>query len=92
MLTSLATTAPPLPSRQANTGTAELRAAICKKLQEENGLAYKPGQVVVTNGAKQAIAQAVIGLCGPGDEARSARRKPCGLTHPHMHTRMRSTQ
>lgn len=54
----------------ANTGTAELRAAICRKLSQENGLEYAPGQVVVTNGAKQAIAQAVIGLCGPGDEAR----------------------
>jgi hypothetical protein len=56
----------------ANTGTAELRAAICSKLAGENGLRYAPGEVVVTNGAKQAIAQAVIALCGPGDEARLA--------------------
>ena len=28
----------------ANTGTAELRAAICGKLRTENGLEYTPGQ------------------------------------------------
>ena len=28
----------------ANTGTAELRAAICGKLKTENGLEYTPGQ------------------------------------------------
>ena len=36
-------------------GTPELRAAIARKLKEENGLAVTPKQVVVTAGAKQAI-------------------------------------
>ena len=66
----------------ANTGTAELRGAICRKLREENGLEYKPGQVVVTNGAKQAIAQAVIGLCGPGDEVIIP--APFWVSYPEM--------
>ncbi|KAL3701575.1 hypothetical protein R1sor_019597 [Riccia sorocarpa] len=52
-----------------NAGTLELRKAICHKLQEENGLTYQPDQILVSNGAKQSIAQAVMAVCGPGDEA-----------------------
>ena len=33
-------------------GTLGLREAICGKLARENGLAYEPGQIVVSNGAK----------------------------------------
>ncbi|PNX88490.1 bifunctional aspartate aminotransferase and glutamate/aspartate-prephenate aminotransferase-like protein [Trifolium pratense] len=51
-----------------NAGTLELRQAICHKLKEENGIEYTPDQVVVSNGAKQSIAQAVIAVCSPGDE------------------------
>ncbi|WJX47609.1 hypothetical protein P8452_34277 [Trifolium repens] len=51
-----------------NAGTLELRQAICHKLKEENGIDYTPDQVVVSNGAKQSIAQAVIAVCSPGDE------------------------
>ncbi|KAJ6798385.1 bifunctional aspartate aminotransferase and glutamate/aspartate-prephenate aminotransferase isoform X1 [Iris pallida] len=51
-----------------NAGTAELRAAICRKLQEENGLSYTPDQILVSNGAKQSIMQAVVAVCSPGDE------------------------
>lgn len=32
----------------ANTGTAELRKAICAKLKSENGLEYAPNQVPLT--------------------------------------------
>lgn len=35
---------------------------------EENGIAYSPDQVVVSNGAKQSIAQAMLAVCSPGDE------------------------
>lgn len=35
---------------------------------EENGITYTPDQVVVSNGAKQSIAQAVLAVCSPGDE------------------------
>ncbi len=37
-------------------------------LAEENGLSYKPEEIVVSNGAKQAIWQAVMSVCSPGDE------------------------
>lgn len=35
---------------------------------EENGISYTPDQVVISNGAKQSIAQAVLAVCSPGDE------------------------
>ena len=50
-------------------GLPELRAAIAGKLARENGLAYQPGEIVVANGAKQAITNAVFALIDDGDEA-----------------------
>jgi len=49
-------------------GIPELRAALARKLKAENGLTYAPADIVVTNGAKQAIANAVLSLIEPGDE------------------------
>jgi Aminotransferase class I and II len=54
-----------------NTGTAALRQAICDKLQVDNGLRYTPGDIVVSNGAKQAIWQALLATCAEGDEVGS---------------------
>ena len=50
-------------------GLPELRAAIAGKLAHENGLSYQPGEIVVANGAKQAITNAVFALIDEGDEA-----------------------
>ena len=55
-----------------NTGTAALRAAIARKLMNENGLEYAASEIVVSNGAKQAIWQALLATCSPGDEVRQA--------------------
>lgn len=49
-------------------GYVELRKAISAKFQRENQLDYKPDQVVVSTGAKQAIANVVLCLVNPGDE------------------------
>jgi len=49
-------------------GIPELRAAVARKLETENGLGYTPNQIVVANGVKQAIANAVLSLVEPGDE------------------------
>jgi len=46
-------------------GMLPLREAICAKLLNENGLRYAPGQIVVSNGAKQCIFQAVTALLTP---------------------------
>uniref|UniRef100_A0A2K1ZRF3 Aminotransferase class I/classII large domain-containing protein n=1 Tax=Populus trichocarpa TaxID=3694 RepID=A0A2K1ZRF3_POPTR len=51
-----------------NAGTQELRVAICHKLKEENGISYTPDQILVSNGAKQSIYQAMLAVCSPGDE------------------------
>ena len=48
-------------------GTPELRAAIARKFKDENGLAVTASQVVVSNGAKQAIYHALLALVDPGD-------------------------
>jgi aspartate aminotransferase len=50
-------------------GIPALRAAVAKKLKEENGLDYSPAQVVLANGAKQAITNAVFATIDAGDEA-----------------------
>jgi aspartate aminotransferase len=49
-------------------GIPELRAALAKKLKAENGLDYSPAEIVLANGAKQAIANAAFALLEPGDE------------------------
>lgn len=51
-----------------NTGTPELRQAICQKLQRDNGLTYEPSQIVCTNGAKQALGFSMLALLDDGDE------------------------
>jgi aspartate aminotransferase len=50
-------------------GTADLKAAIARKLQRDNNLEYEPGQILVTSGAKQALYDLCVALLGPGDEA-----------------------
>lgn len=49
-------------------GISELRQAIAEKLLDENGLDYTREQIVVSNGAKHSIANAVMALVNPGDE------------------------
>lgn len=53
---------PPVP------GYADLREAVCAKFLRDNGLAYKPEQIVVSTGAKQSIYQLCQVLVNPGDE------------------------
>ncbi len=49
-------------------GLPELRAAIAEKTMRDSGYGVQPGQVVVTNGGKQAVYQAFAALIDPGDE------------------------
>ena len=50
-------------------GIPELREAIAEKLRVENGLNYQAANIVLANGTKQAINNAVLSVIGPGDEA-----------------------
>ncbi len=49
-------------------GYADLREAICRKLLRDNKLTYSPGQILVSTGAKQAIANAMLCMVNPDDE------------------------
>jgi len=49
-------------------GYGELKEAICVKFKRDNGLTYKPSQIVVSTGAKQSIANVMQVLLNPGDE------------------------
>lgn len=49
-------------------GYKELLETISKKLKRDNGLDYKPSQIVVSTGAKQAIMNVLMAILNPGDE------------------------
>jgi aspartate/methionine/tyrosine aminotransferase len=49
-------------------GLPELRTAIAAKTARDSGLPVEPGQVLVTNGGKQAVYTAFATLLDPGDE------------------------
>lgn len=49
-------------------GIEPLRKAIAEKLLKDNYAKYDSSQIVVTVGAKQALFNAVMALCNPGDE------------------------
>jgi len=46
-------------------GTAALRQAIAHDLQSRKGLTYAPAEVVVSNGAKQSVVQALLTIVVP---------------------------
>jgi len=50
-------------------GLPELREAICRKFKRDNDLDFNIGQIVVSNGAKQSIANLCMALLNTGDEA-----------------------
>lgn len=49
-------------------GYLELREVICEKFLRDNSLFYKPTQIVVSSGAKQAISNLFLSLLNPGDK------------------------
>ena len=49
-------------------GMPELKAAVARKFKRENGLDYKPGQIIVGTGGKQVLFNALMCTLNPGDE------------------------
>lgn len=49
-------------------GYQELKEAIIHKFKRDNNLDYKPSQIVVSNGAKQSLANVAQVMLNPGDE------------------------
>ncbi|QDZ24552.1 pyridoxal phosphate-dependent transferase [Chloropicon primus] len=67
-----------------NAGVADLREAIVRKLERENGISGLSASknIVVTNGAKQAIAETILAACSPGDEVIVP--SPYWVSYPEM--------
>jgi aspartate aminotransferase len=65
-----------------NAGLLELRQLVCKKLKRDNGLDYTPEQILLSNGAKQSVAMAIMVLCRPGDEVIIP--APYWVSYPEM--------
>jgi aspartate aminotransferase len=49
-------------------GYLELREAVAKKFERDNGLKYTAEQIVISTGAKQSIINVVLSIINPGDE------------------------
>jgi len=49
-------------------GYPELREAVCYKFKRDNNLDYKPENIIVSTGAKQSLANAVMAVVDKGDE------------------------
>ncbi len=49
-------------------GYLDLREAVCTKLKRDNNLDYKPENIVVSTGAKQSLANAILAIVDDGEE------------------------
>lgn len=65
-----------------SSGIPELRQAISDKFKHDNGIDYKPSQIIVSNGAKHSCYNAVLAVCEPGDEVIIP--APYWLSYPEM--------
>jgi len=63
-------------------GIPELRQAIASKHKRENGLTYKPSQIIVSCGGKHACYNVIMVLCQEGDEVIIP--APYWLSYPEM--------
>ena len=63
-------------------GEPRLREAIANKLQQDNKLAYKPENIVVTNGGKHSLFNTFLALLNEGDEVIIP--APFWVSYPEM--------
>jgi aspartate aminotransferase len=63
-------------------GFLDLRKAICEKLKKENGLDYKPDQIVCSNGAKHSIYNLILALVDKDEEVIIP--APYWVSYPEM--------
>jgi len=63
-------------------GYPELRGAIARKLARDNGAEYQPSEISVSNGAKQAIYNALLATAGAGNEVIIP--TPCWVSYTEM--------
>ena len=65
-----------------SSGIPELRQAIADKFQRENGLSYKPSQIIVSSGGKHSCYNVILATCEEGDEVIIP--APYWLSYPEM--------
>jgi aspartate aminotransferase len=65
-----------------SSGIPELRQAIAEKLELDNGISYKPSQIIVSVGAKHSCYNGILATCQPGDEVIIP--SPYWLSYPEM--------
>src|ERR1700750_1990720 len=63
-------------------GIPELKAAIARKFKRENGLDYKPSQIIIGTGGKQVLYNALMATLNPGDEVIIP--APYWVSYPEM--------
>lgn len=63
-------------------GTLELKQAVAKKFAEFNHLTYTPEQIVISNGGKHSLTNAIMAITNPGDEFLLP--APYWLSYPEM--------
>ena len=63
-------------------GIPELKDAIIAKFSRENGLTYKPNQIIVGTGGKQVLYNALMATLNPGDEVIIP--APYWVSYPEM--------
>ena len=63
-------------------GYPKLRQAIARKLERENQLHYQPGEILVSNGAKQSVTNTIMALVNDGEEVIIP--APYWVSYPQM--------
>ena len=65
-----------------SSGIPDLRQAVADKFLIDNGIDYKPSQIIISNGAKHSCYNAILATCQPGDEVIIP--TPYWLSYPEM--------
>ena len=65
-----------------SSGIPELRQAAADKFKRDNGLTYKPSQIIVSNGGKHSCYNVILAVCNAGDEVIIP--APYWLSYPEM--------
>ncbi len=65
-------------------GTQALRKAVAVKFARDEGIEYKPEEIIISTGAKQVLFNAMVGTLNPGDEVIIP--SPCWVSYPDIVT------
>jgi aspartate aminotransferase len=65
-----------------SSGIPDLRQAVADKFLTDNGIDYKPSQIIISDGAKHSCYNAILATCQPGDEVIIP--TPYWLSYPEM--------